>query len=315
MSPKQKETSEAKKKRKEQENAEKKLEELIDKRNEFNDIARQLREEREILNAQKRELGDEIRKLKERRAACVEKMRAHKEKRNAFQAQARNVIKQKRERARGIDSRLPADVNLLRTEIRELEFRQQTTPMSLEKDREIIEKIKAKQRDLKNLSAELTHQVELDDDIKEINQVIDKIFERADEEHADVVRLYNESQSIHEKIMEHSKEMRFLITESNKKHQDFLKVREKADKVHQRVVAMLEKLNGIRAERREKFKEAQKIFLDYKDEIAAKLDDTELRRSREEDALKGLFSGKPISLQTLTAGMSGDGEDNPEDSK
>ena len=69
--------------------AEKKYQSYIEKRNEFNDMAKVLREERDMLNDSRKDLKGKIDKIKKERDDLVAKMRHHQKIRNKLQEEAK----------------------------------------------------------------------------------------------------------------------------------------------------------------------------------------------------------------------------------
>ncbi|GAH08370.1 unnamed protein product, partial [marine sediment metagenome] len=65
-------------------NSEKKFQSLIQKRNELNDIARVIRDERDMLNEKRKDIKTHMDKNKKGRDEIVSKMKQHKELRNNY---------------------------------------------------------------------------------------------------------------------------------------------------------------------------------------------------------------------------------------
>src|SRR5438046_10226032 len=74
------------------EQAEIKLESLLQKRDMLNDEAQQMRQERDLVHEKKREVGERLRALQDRRASFAAEARAHREKRDALQGKAKALI-------------------------------------------------------------------------------------------------------------------------------------------------------------------------------------------------------------------------------
>src|SRR5688572_8895437 len=100
---------------------------MLDQRNQFNDLARAARENRDQLNEQRRQKALEIEEHKKARDAANEEMRVHKELRNAYQDQAKALIAQKKGKAGAIERSLPLTVRKLRNDLQQLIEQQQTT--------------------------------------------------------------------------------------------------------------------------------------------------------------------------------------------
>src|SRR2546422_9190600 len=84
------------KEKSELEQAEIKLESLIQRRDALNAQAAVSREERDLLHQQKREVVDQARALRDERDRLVDEMRAHRDRRNEFPRKARELIELKR---------------------------------------------------------------------------------------------------------------------------------------------------------------------------------------------------------------------------
>src|SRR5438132_9498123 len=78
------------------EQAEIKLESLLEKRDMLNAEAQQMRQERDLVHEKKREVGERLRSLKDRRASFAAEARGHREKRDALQGKAKALIELKR---------------------------------------------------------------------------------------------------------------------------------------------------------------------------------------------------------------------------
>ena len=110
--------------------AEKKFQSYIKKRNELNDMARVLREERDMIHKSKKDIKEENKKLKKERDELVEKMREHKKIRNKFQEEAKKLIEAKRKKKGEVFRNLPMRVEELKADVQMLEYKQETVPMS-----------------------------------------------------------------------------------------------------------------------------------------------------------------------------------------
>src|SRR5437870_11292390 len=76
--------------------AEIKLQSLLEKRDALNQEAALLRQERDLVHETKREIGAKLRGLKDRRASFAGEARRHREKRDELQAKAKALIEMKR---------------------------------------------------------------------------------------------------------------------------------------------------------------------------------------------------------------------------
>ena len=118
--------------REELEKSEEKYKGLVEKRNELNQKARLTRDERDMLNEEKKKLTNQMKKAKKTRDDIVLKMRNHKQKRLELQKQAKELIKKKKEqRGKYKGNSLFLKVEELKIEIRRLQYEQETVPMNV----------------------------------------------------------------------------------------------------------------------------------------------------------------------------------------
>lgn len=274
-----------KKSRTELQIAEIKYKTLLQKRDELNAEASVPRDERNTLNEQKRELIDEMQGLKKERDSKVAEMRKHKSKRNELQKRAKELITFKRGKRRKFDTDLPTEIDNLRMEIHKLQMKQETTALSLPKENELIDAVREKRKELDELEEMYEEQKRLILEVEGVDNAITDLFKKADEEHQMVVKLSNEAQEIHERIVVLIKEISHLIAEADKKHEEFLKVKVKADHYHNRAVEMRQKILSEKRAKRAEARKAKKIIEDQN--IAARKALTDKKRL-DEDAEKAL---------------------------
>lgn len=242
------------------ESAERIFNDLIDKRDDQNRKATELREERDTVHARKRELIEQMGTLKEERDALNAEMKRHKERRNEFQAKGRALIDRKKAVSRRMDRGLGSSIEGLKLDIQELELRHQTRPSTIEEERELLDRIRLKQNELRELESHTGEQEDLTLQAEGIDAMIDEAFKKADEEHAEVVRYHEEAEKVHGRIVTLIEETNHLSAEGDKKHHQMLEARALADKYHEKASAMRGKLMATKREaREEREREAQEL--------------------------------------------------------
>ena len=142
--------------RKERENLEKKADMFIQKRNELNDQANLARGERDLLTDKKKSVFEKMDAHKKERNEHNANLREHKEKRNAFQQQAKLLIaKQRGQRKEKPEGPSPIfRAKELQSEIRDMEYQQQTTVLTTKQENKLIEEIRKKRIELSGLQKE-----------------------------------------------------------------------------------------------------------------------------------------------------------------
>lgn len=242
--------------------AEKKYQSYIAKRNELNDMAKVVREERDMIHESRKDLKEKIEKFKKERDELVTKMRHHKEMRNKFQEEAKKLIEARRKKKGEVFKNLPLHVEELKADVQMLEYRQETVPMNLAEENELIDKIREKRKEFKRSEKLIEKQKIVEIDITDKDHTIDELFKKADEEHKMVQKYYDENQKKHEKYIKLVNELSVSISEGNKKHEQYVEIRNEAQKVHEKAFEMRSKIIGIKGERRKRWDESKKAIKD-----------------------------------------------------
>lgn len=277
-------------------NAEKDFRRLIEKRNELNDSAREARDERDGLNEQKKGLVAEMRRLQTERDAKNAAAREEKEKRNEFQRQAKMLIEQKRKMRKDNSPGNQGTIRALENEIRAMERMQETTAMSVAKENELLDKIKAKHKELQEARAVYSEEAKLLADVKDIDAKIDELFKAADDAHKRVVELSNEGQALHDQIGPVLDQLKFLDAKSDEKHQSYIALRKEADEFHTKAMGLRGEVEKLRAERAKVYGERRAEVQNTNKEVRENLFDEAKLEDKADDAMKALLAGGKISL-------------------
>lgn len=270
------------------ENAQKKYDSLMEKRDTLNTEANEARNERDLLNEEKANIITQMKELKVTRDTLKVGIEAHKKLRDTYQKNAQMLIQSRKNRNKGTPS-LDVDIELLNSEIMEMERNYETTAMEFEKEKELIDKIRVKRKKLHELMKEVPVQVHLSNEVKTMDERITDLFRQADEEHKAFVAGVEESKKIRVQMDDLFKRMKNLAEESDKKHQLFLETKEKANKVHAQITEMRDKLMAIRRDQREKRDAAMKIIRESNAQVRATFNNEQALKDYEEKALETLL--------------------------
>ena len=277
-------------------NAEKKYQSLIEKRNELNDMAKLVREERDMLNEKRKELKDHMVKNKKERDEIVTKMKHHKEQRNHYQQKAKELIKSKQRKRGDVVRNLPLRVEELKADIQMLEYRQETVPMNTREENELIDLIKSKKEEYNTSKTQLEKQQLIETDISDTDAAITELFKKADEEHEKVQKYYNASQKKHKEYMKIVQEIAASINESNKKHEKYVEIREEAQRHHEKAMEMLSKIMAVKKERRKRWQESKEILQSQNIKAKKELFDEKKIEKKVDESVSALKNGKKIRL-------------------
>ena len=277
-------------------NSEKKYQAYIQRRNELNDLAKVLREERDMVNDKHKEIKETMQKAKKERDEIVKKMRNHRDLRNKLQEQAKALIEARRKKKGEVFRNLPLRVEELKADAQMLEYRQETVPMNPREENELIEKIRLKKREYQRVKKQMEKQKLVEIDITDKDNAIDELFKKADEEHKIVQKFYDESQKIHEKYIKLVKELSVSIAEANKKHEEYIEVKNEAQKIHEKAFEMKSKIIGIKGERRKRWQEAKQAIKDQNIKARKAVMDEEKLDKIADKSVDALKKGEKISL-------------------
>jgi len=269
--------------------AEIKLESLIERRDALNAEAAVFRQERDLLNKQRMDLSDGMRALRAERNRLVDEMRAHRDRRNELQRKARELVDLKRQVRSQFRGSISAELDRLRKEVKGLEMRQQTTSLALKEENALLEDLREKLKDMKGLELLKGEQDKIGREVRDLDASIADLFRAADKEHELVVKLNEEARARHEKVVELTAQIATLAADADKKHEEFLKIRARADEFHQKATEMREKVLTIRDARSSEIREARNLLRQQNITVRRELLDERKLDKAADDALQLLL--------------------------
>ncbi|NWG11092.1 hypothetical protein HXY33_05000 [Candidatus Bathyarchaeota archaeon] len=262
-----------------------KLSELDEQKNKINAEAADWAEKRDKLNEQSRSLRIEITKLKKERDTLNAKVKE---------------LKQQRERAREEISRKIEEINksrneieayskkkpkknrqILQKELEGIEWKIQTTPLSLQEDKEHVEKVKQLEtqlgtyKKLERLSQKI-HKLETEIRTLKTNNTAwhQKLTDNA-----------QKSQETHKKMLEKIEESKKLKTEADNFHKLFVQTREKIKPIQDKLTQLSNQMKQLKNEIREE------------EEKEKKKDESILKDKLEKQAREKLKRGEKLSWE------------------
>lgn len=277
--------------------AEIKLETLVEKRNALNADAAVFREERDLLNAQRREIIDHVREIRARRGAALDELQAHKARRDDLQKRAKELIELKRRTRSKVQTSIRADLDRVRREVRQLEMSQQTSSLKLEEENDLLDEIRAKLRDLKDLEALHSEQDRIAREVNDIDASITEMFREADKNHEQVVRLSTEARAKREELAALKIQVTSVTAEADKKHEEYLKIRNRADEFHEKAVEMRTRVLATREAYRAENREARNMIRQQNLSVRRELLDERKLDSAAEEALRLLLAKGRVEIK------------------
>ncbi len=251
------------------ENTSSELEKYLEQRSKFNDefkkkkdIVKELKEKRDALNKKVHELKD-LRDTK--REEALEKRQEIKELQNELCQIKANP------KGRSADTR---------AELERLEWEIQTTPMTKDQERGIIERIANLEAKLKlqsKIESARIRQMKLREAIYELDQV-------AESAHQELIRLVDESEVYHNKMMNHVDGSNDFKTKADEAHNKFVETKETLRNIQKEYITILATVKSIR----------KKEIEEQKKEEETKKE--EFKKNREEKASNKLKKGDKLSF-------------------
>jgi uncharacterized coiled-coil DUF342 family protein len=276
--------------------AELKFRALLNKRDEINEQAVLLRSERDSLNERKKVLQGQMGAARDKRDALVTEMRVHKKKRDELQAKAKDLIAYKQKMKGKPLGSLKDEIRALEREAKEMERTQQTVPLSIPKERDLLDNLRKKIAQVADLKKTLSEEEKVLKEVRDVDKSIDSLFKQADKEHDEVVRLSEEQHKAHEEASVFVKEIAALRASADKKHEEFLKLREEADAAHNKAQEMRDKVIDIRKEKRMERMEERNAVRDVNIATRKALDDKVKKDKAADEALAMLLKKGKVQI-------------------
>jgi uncharacterized coiled-coil DUF342 family protein len=276
--------------------SEEKFQSLVTKRDELNQQAQAIRIERDALNDKKKELREYLDELRDQRRSLSAKVGEHKKKRDELQLKAKSMIAMKQKLRSGMNKEARMSLTEKKREMHRLEMEQQTIPVPIEEEAELVKKIKVLYKQIGELEGLVTEQKEIQLSVEEIDDTIDEAFSLANSEHQYLMLHVNERKEIDSKINTVVNDIGIVIAAANKKHQEFLELRDAADAQHNKARDLRDKILEIRAAKRAERDEQRRDLAEVNASVRKELLDKDKLDKAADSALKQLLSKGKIEL-------------------
>ncbi|MDI6888522.1 MAG: phosphoserine phosphatase [Methanocellales archaeon] len=212
---------------------EKEAEKAKEGRNEWNAKASELAAQRDEFNARMKNLVKEAQAFKEVRDEYNQKVSQYKAKRDELNEEAGKIYV-KVDRLRKRKSAGGGSLHELRREIDLLEFKQQTEVLSIDKERQLVERISTLQEEFLKKKAQL----EQDKELKALLGEAQTLRDKASKYHEKVTKYADLAQEQHDKMIATFNEVDAVRAEADEMHKEFVKAQETADEHHHRFIKL-----------------------------------------------------------------------------
>jgi uncharacterized coiled-coil DUF342 family protein len=220
--------------------------------------AREFAEKRDELNGQMRSLRDGILGLRSQRDELNTKVKELKQRRDEMRAEIHeNVeeIKKLVEEHRVLAKRRPSESHeILQKEIESIDWTIQTTSLTLQEDKALVERVK-------HLETELSIHRKLEQLAKRIAQLRTEartMKAETEQFHRQLTENAQKSQETHRKMLENIEESKTLKTEADKMHQQFLQSKERMRPLREEMKVVTNRIRQLKGEMQEETEKERK---------------------------------------------------------
>ncbi len=248
-----------------------KLAQAKHERDQLNQEARKWAEKRNEHHQQIRQLQTEVKSLKEKRDEInlqVQILKAAREKAKAQRKERQERIVKLREKISPLAERKPAStLHDLEERIKEIEWKIQTSSLSLQEEKELVEQVRVLE------TQRIVHRqlLELKDKLVEAQTEARAFGTQARLKHDELSQLADQGQEFHNHLVETFDRIKTLKQSANEAHHKYLELRQKADKSHEKCVEIQKRIKSLKEEmesrEKQQYAEKGKVF---KDQATAK---------------------------------------------
>jgi uncharacterized coiled-coil DUF342 family protein len=209
-------------------------EELAEKRNSLNEEFKRLKAEVQKLKSSRDEINAEVKELKRQRIQLKTEV-----------AQKIKELKNLQSEIEALTAEKPSrSFNALQKEVEAIEWKIQTTPLSLQEEKKLVERVEQLEdqisvyRKMEQLSQK---KLELTAELKALEARAKLLRER-------IIEKAEKSQKIHEEMLKKAEEARKLKSEADSVHKLFLQTKEKAKPLLEEIKKILEEIRKLKEE-------------------------------------------------------------------
>lgn len=278
------------------------IEELEEKRNTLNSKAEEYKNQREKFNAQTKKLAGQRDSMNEKVKKLIKEASEHRKLRDEINIKVKEA-KTLREKLNMEFNTLTEEVNRLkkeklpkggvplgklRAELKKIEFKQMTSVLTSDKERELVEMLGQLQGEIR----EREKLLEKNDDIQNAMKQLKESKELAEEQHRLVSKLADQAQNEHELMVKLFEQSDGLRRDADAAQEKFIEAKLKADEQHKNHIIYIKQvreldkiISGLRRKRRK-----------------AKVSKTKTQAKKEaSDIYERFKSGEKLSTEDLMA--------------
>ena len=283
-----------------------KVRKLRDSRNNHNEQAKRFAEQRNAIQSQYKEHREKLDLSVAEVKAIRAEQNVHKKRRDAIQAQIRDLIGQAKAQRGDKDEKKSAsfEFNKLSSEVDNMEKVFETRGgMSSKKVKETMEKIKVMRRRMKELEPEVEKLQLIKVDLSNRDEAIATLKAEADDAHKQFVECLEKAKGMSKELDELFSHRDFLKGEGDRFHKEFVACKEKADEVHSKITELMKEVNEAKDKLKIAREERESWITDHNASVTK-----EMKTGAEDSKVADSMVDHLLNSGTLSFGgtMSGD---------
>ena len=206
--------------------------ELAVKRDKLNDEFKRLRVEAQELKKARDEINTRVKELKQQRSQIKAEIAKKATELKSLQSEIKVLMAKKPPKSSGV----------LQKEVEAIEWKIQTTPLTLQEEKQLVEKVKQLEAQL-NVHGRIE---QLSRKKLELTTELKALEARAKSLHEKIINEAEKSQQTHKEMIKKLEEAKKLKTEADSLHKLFLQTKEKLKPVKEEIEKILEEIKRLR---------------------------------------------------------------------
>ena len=279
-----------------------KVRKMRETRNNFNAQAKVSAEKRNSVQSQYKEHRGKIELLVAEVRAMRAEIKSFKEKRNTIQSQMRDLISQIKGKRKDHNNKRSATAEYadLKQQVDALEKKFETTSVGVNKEKEMVKKIKEFSKRIEELEPEVTKFKMVEVDMSDIDTAIKTLKSEADAAHNEMIQAVERLNEKTPEVDEAFAHRDFLKSEGDRFHTEFVELKEKANDVHAKIEELMVDVNKARDELKSVREERKSWLTDHNAAVAEEMQTGAQSEKVAESLTQSLLSNGSITFGGLS---------------
>ncbi len=242
-----------------------------ERRDRLNNQLKSLRAEISVLRTERDRVNDQVKKLKQQRSETTARIHEKTDQTKKLAEESAVLAKRKPSRSH----------QALQREVEGIDWKIQTTPLTLHEDKELVEKVR-----------QLEIQIDVHKKLEQLTRKIVKLRAESgvlktenEQRHRELIKRAEKGQEIHGKMLEKIEQSKKLKTEADTMHKRFLEAKEKTKPLQDDIARIADQIRQFKNE------------IQKEEEIKKKQNQDALRETLEKQARAKLKRGEKLSWE------------------